>query len=94
MTSKCNIILNNNHSTSDIGQEGLFRKCGHIARQRVLREKLNAGEDLREELDQGVYSAHDCTGVLKSFLGEMPEPLLTERHYLAHCQVPGKLTKL
>lgn len=75
---------------SDLQEEGLFRKSGHIGRQRLLREKLDAGEDLCVELERDVYSAHDVASLLKIFLGELPEPLLSEKHYSAHLQVPGE----
>ncbi|XP_064601829.1 rho GTPase-activating protein 19-like isoform X2 [Liolophura sinensis] len=65
--------------------EGLFRKSGNIGRQKVLKERLNNCEDL--ELDSGDFSPHDCATVLKTYLGELPEPLVTDKHYLAHCQV-------
>ncbi len=44
---------------------------------------------LREELESGLYTAHDAANILKSFLGDLPEPLLTEKHYPAYCQVAG-----
>ena len=75
---------------SDLKEEGLFRKSGHIGRQRLLREKLDAGENLCVELERDVYSAHDVASLLKIFLGELPEPLLSEKHYSAHLQVPGE----
>ncbi|CAD5112227.1 DgyrCDS1457 [Dimorphilus gyrociliatus] len=72
----------------NVKQEGLFRKSGHQVRQRQLRSKIHNWEDVTMELEDGVYSPHDCASVLKGFLGEMPEPLLTEAHYLAYCQIP------
>lgn len=45
-------------------------------------------------LNDGRYSVHDCASVLKGFLAELPEPLLSDLHYPAHCQIAGKrLTK-
>ena len=68
----------------------MFRKSGHLSRQKVLKEKLlNGGANLEEELETGLYSAHDCANMLKSLLSELPEPLLTERHYRVYQQVPG-----
>ncbi|XP_069139032.1 rho GTPase-activating protein 19-like [Argopecten irradians] len=69
----------------NIRTEGLFRKTGNFARQRLLKEWLMSGTDLG--LDHGTFSPHDCATVLKNFLGELPEPLLTEKHYQAHLQV-------
>lgn len=73
---------------TDIKTEGLFRKTGNLARQRLLKEWLNTGSDLG--LDQGTFSPHDCATVLKNFLGELPEPLLTEKYYNAYLQIAGK----
>ena len=68
----------------------MFRKSGHLSRQKVLKEKLlSGGANLEEELETGLYSAHDCANMLKSLLSELPEPLLTERHYRVYQQVPG-----
>ncbi|XP_047482785.1 uncharacterized protein LOC125034827 isoform X2 [Penaeus chinensis] len=69
----------------NITQEGLFRKSGSLTRQQELKSLLNSGGDLN--LDYGVYSAHDCASVLKSFLADLPEPLLTEAHYSIHCKI-------
>lgn len=69
----------------NITQEGLFRKSGSLTRQQELKNLLNSGGDLN--LDYGVYSAHDCASVLKSFLADLPEPLLTEAHYSIHCKI-------
>ncbi|XP_076298265.1 uncharacterized protein LOC143217645 isoform X2 [Lasioglossum baleicum] len=38
-------------------------------------------------LNDGQYSVHDCASVLKGFLAELPEPLLSDLHYPAHCQI-------
>lgn len=66
--------------------EGLFRKSGKMSRQQKLKTRLNAGEHLN--LEEGIYSVHDCASVLKNFLADLSEPLLTEAHYPAHCQIP------
>ena len=74
----------------DICQEGLFRKTGQLARQRQLRERLQSGCHVREvvaELSTSSYSAHDGANFIKTLLGELPEPLLTEKHYNVQCQV-------
>lgn len=70
---------------SDICSEGIFRRTGSLARQQELRSLLNQGQPLN--LDGGRYSVHDCASVLKGFLAELPEPLLTDAHYPAHCQL-------
>ncbi|KAK7021964.1 Rho GTPase-activating protein 19 [Halocaridina rubra] len=69
----------------NITQEGLFRKSGSLSRQQELKNQLNSGGVLN--LDSGSHSAHDCASVLKSFLADLPEPLLTEGHYFIHCKI-------
>ncbi|KAG9260119.1 rho GTPase-activating protein 19 [Astyanax mexicanus] len=65
--------------------EGLFRVPGNSIRQQALREMLNAGADI--DLETGDYHPHDVATLLKTFLGELPEPLLTHRHYHAHLKI-------
>uniref|UniRef100_A0A0N7ZD21 Rho-GAP domain-containing protein n=1 Tax=Scylla olivacea TaxID=85551 RepID=A0A0N7ZD21_SCYOL len=74
---------------NNITQEGLFRKNGSLSRQQELKNLLNSGADLN--LDCGPYSPHDCASVLKSFLADLPEPLLTEAHYPIHCRIAEML---
>ncbi|CAN9499821.1 unnamed protein product [Ophioblennius macclurei] len=69
--------------------EGLFRVPGHSLRQAALREMLNAGAEI--DLETGDFHPNDAATLLKVFLGELPEPLLTHRHYLAHLKI-GELT--
>lgn len=69
----------------DLTQEGLFRKTGAVSRQNELR--LHIQQDKPLELEQTGFSAHDCATVFKSFLAELPEPLLTDAHYPAHLQI-------
>ena len=72
---------------ADVKQEGLFRKAGNVDRQRVLCDHLNGSE---MQLDLHEFTVHDCATVLKSFLGEMPEPLLIEKYCTAYRQVAGR----
>ncbi|XP_013877233.1 rho GTPase-activating protein 19 isoform X1 [Austrofundulus limnaeus] len=69
--------------------EGLFRVPGHSLRQAALREMLNAGAEM--DLETGDFHPNDAASLLKMYLGELPEPLLTHRHYLAHLKI-GELT--
>uniref|UniRef100_A0A672IA14 Rho GTPase-activating protein 19 n=1 Tax=Salarias fasciatus TaxID=181472 RepID=A0A672IA14_SALFA len=69
--------------------EGLFRVPGHSLRQAALREMLNAGAEI--DLETGDFHPNDAATLLKAFLGELPEPLLTHRHYHAHLKI-GELT--
>ncbi|XP_030604153.1 rho GTPase-activating protein 19-like isoform X2 [Archocentrus centrarchus] len=69
--------------------EGLFRVPGHSLRQAALREMLNTGAEI--DLETGDFHPNDAATLLKAYLGELPEPLLTHRHYLAHLKI-GELT--
>lgn len=73
----------------DIMQEGIFRRTGKLTRQQDLKNSLYQGIPLN--LNDGRYSVHDCASVLKGFLAELPEPLLSDLHYPAHCQIAGKI---
>lgn len=70
--------------------EGLFRVPGHSLRQAALREMLNTGADI--DLESGDFHPNDAATLLKAFLGELPEPLLTHKHYVAHLKI-GELTR-
>ncbi|KAH8401912.1 hypothetical protein KR009_008663, partial [Drosophila setifemur] len=69
----------------NLTQEGLFRKGGAVSRQNELR--LHIQHDKPLDLELAGFSAHDCATVFKSFLSELPEPLLTDAHYPAHQQI-------
>lgn len=72
---------------TDLVQEGIFRRSGKMTRQQELKNLLMTGCPL--QLEDGQFSVHDCASVLKNFLAQLPEPLLTEAHYPAHCQIAG-----
>lgn len=72
---------------SDLHVEGLFRVPGHSLRQAALREMLNTGEEI--DLETGDFHPNDAATLLKTYLGELPEPLLTHRHYHAHLKIGG-----
>jgi len=63
-----------------------------MTRQQELKGLLNQGVALN--LEEGKYSVHDCASVLKNFLADLPEPLLTDAHYQAYCQVAGKYLQI
>merc|ERR1719468_494972 len=67
--------------------EGIFRKHGNLKKQQALKERLNKSVALN--LDEDEFSLHECAGVLKNFLAALPEPLLTDACYRAHCTVPA-----
>lgn len=76
----------------DIKSEGIFRRTGSLERQQELKNLLSQGITL--QLEGGAYSVHDCASVLKSFLADLPEPLLTEAHFPAYCQIAGIILNL
>ena len=70
-------------------QEGIFRRTGKLTRQQDLKNALYHGLPL--DLSEGKFSVHDCASVLKGFLADLPEPLLTDLHYPVHCQIAGEV---
>lgn len=56
-----------------------------MARQNELRRRLN--EQTTLDFNNGVYTVHDCASVLKAIIADLPEPLLTDYFYAAHCQI-------
>uniref|UniRef100_A0A8D0D7Q0 Rho GTPase-activating protein 19 n=1 Tax=Sander lucioperca TaxID=283035 RepID=A0A8D0D7Q0_SANLU len=65
--------------------EGLFRVPGNSVRQQTLKELLNSGAEV--DLESGDFHPNDVATLLKTFLGELPEPLLTHRHFHAHLKI-------
>ncbi|KAF6107486.1 Rho GTPase activating protein 19 [Phyllostomus discolor] len=65
--------------------EGLFRVPGNSVRQQILRDALNNGSDI--DLESGEFHSNDVATLLKMFLGELPEPLLTHKHFHAHLKI-------
>uniref|UniRef100_A0A8C5KGC0 Rho GTPase-activating protein 19 n=1 Tax=Jaculus jaculus TaxID=51337 RepID=A0A8C5KGC0_JACJA len=65
--------------------EGLFRVPGNSVRQQLLRDALNNGTDI--DLESGEFHSNDVATLLKMFLGELPEPLLTHKHFHAHLKI-------
>ncbi|XP_077462376.1 rho GTPase-activating protein 19 isoform X2 [Stigmatopora argus] len=65
--------------------EGLFRIPGNSMRQHALKDLLTSGVNV--DLDSRGFHPHDAASLLKSFLGELPEPLLTHRHFHAHLKI-------
>ncbi|POI31059.1 hypothetical protein CIB84_005190, partial [Bambusicola thoracicus] len=65
--------------------EGLFRVPGNSIRQQILKDALNSGTDI--DLDSGEFHSNDVATLLKVFLGELPEPLLTHKHFHAHLKI-------
>lgn len=63
---------------------------GNSVRQQALKELLNSGADV--DLESGDFHPNDVATLLKTFLGELPEPLLTHRHFHAHLKIAGMNT--
>ncbi|XP_058054369.1 rho GTPase-activating protein 68F [Anopheles bellator] len=57
--------------------EGIFRRSGNYARIKELRAKINAGE----EVQLSDEDTHVAASLLKTFLRELEEPLLTYELY-------------
>ncbi|KAI4550927.1 hypothetical protein MJT46_018434 [Ovis ammon polii x Ovis aries] len=69
----------------DLRVEGLFRVPGNSVRQQILRDALNNGTEI--DLESGEFHSNDVATLLKMFLGELPEPLLTHKHFHAHLKI-------
>lgn len=75
-------------SIAAIEQEGIFRRTGKLTRQQDLKTAIYQGLPL--DLDSGKFSVHDCASVLKGYLADLSEPLLTEIHFPEYCQIAGE----
>lgn len=60
--------------------EGIYRKSGVNSKIKELKAKMSENPN-STEMDFDSYNVHVLTNVLKSFLREMPEPLLTFDRY-------------
>lgn len=69
----------------NVVEEGIFRKAGTVRKQQELLERIERGEDLC--LEEGQFSIHECASVLKTFLGNLTEPLATSACYKPHLLV-------
>lgn len=73
---------------ADLRVEGLFRVPGNSTRQQTLKDALNSSTEV--DLDSGEFHSNDVATLLKMFLGELPEPLLTHKHFHAHLKISGE----
>lgn len=66
-----------------LDEEGVFRKAGHVGRIKLLRQKC---EESFGDIDLDAEGArpHDVAALLKQFLRETPEPLLTSQYVAFH----------
>ena len=58
-----------------IQTEGLFRKAGSAARQKIIRNEIEAADTFVQDGGSDV-SALDAASLLKQWLRELPEPLI------------------
>lgn len=63
---------------------------GNSVRQQALKELLDSGADV--DLEFGDFHPNDVATLLKTFLGELPEPLLTHRQFHVHLKIAGRIT--
>ncbi|ALC43454.1 RhoGAP68F, partial [Drosophila busckii] len=63
--------------TGVIDTEGIFRRSGNHAEIMALKDRVNRGEDV----DLSNVNVHVVAGLLKSFLRDLAEPLLTFELY-------------
>ncbi|XP_078354398.1 rho GTPase-activating protein 19-like [Oculina patagonica] len=68
-----------------VSKEGLFRVSGSKKRQEELKDLLDKEENI--DFDGGKFTPHDVASVLKIFLGDLSEPLLTHAPQNAYLQI-------
>ena len=68
-----------------IDTEGIFRRSGNTTRINELKRKINSGEDVQLMKED----THAVAGLLKTFLRELEEPLLTYELYDEIIQFSG-----
>lgn len=73
---------------SDVSKEGLFRVSGSKKREEELKSLLDKEEHV--DFDSGRFTPHDVASVLKIFLGDLPEPLLTHAPQDAYRKITGR----
>ncbi|XP_067329620.1 unconventional myosin-IXb isoform X1 [Anolis sagrei] len=74
--------------------EGIYRKSGSANRMRELKQSLQADPN-KVRLEN--YPIHTITGILKQWLRELPDPLMTFAQYsdfLRAVELPGKQEQL
>ena len=69
-------------------QEGLFRLSGTFSRIKSLQDRLNSGERLNS-MSLQASDCHNIASLLKQFLRNLPEPLLTFELYDAWQSLGG-----
>lgn len=70
-----------------IDTEGIFRRSGNISRINELKRKINEGN----MIDMSIEDTHVVAGLLKTFLRDLSEPLLTYELYDEIIQFLGEI---
>lgn len=63
--------------TSALGEEGIFRISGSVSKVKLIRNAFNAGQHQHLASLDLSRDVHAVASTLKSYLRELPEPLLT-----------------
>jgi len=76
--------------STNLSMEGLFRKPGNALRQNQLITALSTGACI--DFSKSPFQPHDAASVLKTFLGQLSEPLLLpSKHFYAHKQIASMM---
>lgn len=76
--------------TGVIDTEGIFRRSGHYTTIINLKQRINTGD----EVDFKDIDTHVIAGLLKTFLRDLKEPLLTFDLYEEITNFLGKLNSI
>lgn len=72
---------------TDVTAEGIFRISGSKKRQDELKHMLD--KDIEINFEKDAFTEHDVASILKYFLAELPEPIVTSAHIKVHMQIIG-----
>ena len=67
--------------------EGIFRISGSKKRQDELKHILD--KEIEIDFEKEAFTEHDVASILKYFLAELPEPIITSAHVKVHMQISG-----
>jgi hypothetical protein len=67
-----------------INDEGIYRKVGQKQVVTGLRNQLNNGALSVDLSDENWNNPHVCVSLLKCFLNELPDSLITSRNACVH----------
>lgn len=88
--SLCNCLKHKSSSTA-LETEGLFRRSGAAAVVKSVQERFNKGEEVNFVLETDV---HIAAVIIKTFLRELEEPLMTFELYDEIIQFQGVFIQL